>query len=257
MLGTWAAHAQTRVPVPRPKPEIIGQAEPEPDYAASETTGPPTTGGRASGATFYEMTGPVPVTWTGEEHSEARAACMKELDGLDITYKDVAAIGGAEGCGAVAPIEVSEVAGVSVAPPATLTCTFARQLHRWISGALQQAVRAAVDDEVATLVNVASYTCRLRKVKNEGRNVSEHGFANALDISEFKLRGGGKISITQDWGDSGKPEELSAEGLFLRYAQESACEVFTTVLGPDANALHKDHFHFDFRAKAEGRVTCR
>ena len=76
-------------------------------------------------------------------------------------------------------------------------------------------------------------------------------------FSKFKLRSGATISLTEDWGNSDVPEELSREATFLRYAQESACEVFTTVLGPDANALHKDHFHFDFRTKPGQRVTCR
>lgn len=37
----------------------------------------------------------------------------------------------------------------------------------------------------------------------------------------------------------------SAEAGFLRRLHKGACGVFGTVLGPEANELHRDHFHFD------------
>ncbi len=43
-----------------------------------------------------------------------------------------------------------------------------------------------------------------------------------------------------------EPDALSAKATFLRYTHEAACEVFSTILGPDANAAHKDHQHFDY-----------
>ena len=37
----------------------------------------------------------------------------------------------------------------------------------------------------------------------------------------------------------------SAEAQFLRRLHQGACGVFGTVLGPEANEAHRDHFHFD------------
>jgi hypothetical protein len=37
----------------------------------------------------------------------------------------------------------------------------------------------------------------------------------------------------------------SAESGFLRNVHRGGCSIFTTVLGPNANAYHADHFHFD------------
>jgi hypothetical protein len=37
----------------------------------------------------------------------------------------------------------------------------------------------------------------------------------------------------------------SDEGLFLRRLHKGACGTFGTVLGPEANEAHRDHFHFD------------
>ena len=37
----------------------------------------------------------------------------------------------------------------------------------------------------------------------------------------------------------------SVEGAFLRRLHRGACGTFGTVLGPEANEAHRDHFHFD------------
>jgi hypothetical protein len=37
----------------------------------------------------------------------------------------------------------------------------------------------------------------------------------------------------------------SVEGAFLRRLHKGACGTFGTVLGPEANEAHRDHFHFD------------
>ena len=39
--------------------------------------------------------------------------------------------------------------------------------------------------------------------------------------------------------------QASAEGSFLRRLHKGACGIFGTVLGPEANEAHRDHFHLD------------
>jgi hypothetical protein len=39
--------------------------------------------------------------------------------------------------------------------------------------------------------------------------------------------------------------QASAEGTFLRRLHKGACGIFGTVLGPEANEAHRDHFHLD------------
>jgi hypothetical protein len=41
----------------------------------------------------------------------------------------------------------------------------------------------------------------------------------------------------------------SPEAAFLRRLHKGACGTFGTVLGPDANEAHRDHFHFDLAAR--------
>jgi hypothetical protein len=44
-------------------------------------------------------------------------------------------------------------------------------------------------------------------------------------------------------------ESLPAESVFLRRLHRGACGTFGTVLGPDANEAHRNHFHFDLAAR--------
>jgi hypothetical protein len=43
---------------------------------------------------------------------------------------------------------------------------------------------------------------------------------------------------------------------FLRDAHTSACRIFGTVLGPEANDAHKNHFHVDMAERANGSHFC-
>lgn len=40
--------------------------------------------------------------------------------------------------------------------------------------------------------------------------------------------------------------------IFLKQAHESACRVFGTILGPEANNAHRNHFHVDMAPRARG-----
>jgi hypothetical protein len=39
---------------------------------------------------------------------------------------------------------------------------------------------------------------------------------------------------------------------FLRQAHDTACRVFGTVLGPEANNAHRNHFHVDMAERTTG-----
>lgn len=45
--------------------------------------------------------------------------------------------------------------------------------------------------------------------------------------------------------DRNRPSVDKGRTLFLREAHRSACKIFGTVLGPEANEAHRDHFHVD------------
>lgn len=55
----------------------------------------------------------------------------------------------------------------------------------------------------------------------------------------------------EDPAEPSPPRRLQAEdaAAFMRVVHGEACNVFETVLGPEANAAHKDHFHFDMKKR--------
>jgi hypothetical protein len=53
------------------------------------------------------------------------------------------------------------------------------------------------------------------------------------------------------------PPSSRPEAIFLRQLHRGACKRFTTVLGPEANADHRDHFHLDLAMRRNQSSYCR
>ena len=49
-----------------------------------------------------------------------------------------------------------------------------------------------------------------------------------------------------------KEPDLDPEAKFVTFLHEDACRRFGTVLGPEANAAHKNHFHLDMKKRRRG-----
>jgi hypothetical protein len=77
-----------------------------------------------------------------------------------------------------------------------------------------------------------------------------------LAVAEVKL---GASDLAKQVAVKSKPSAPSAaekekavreaESVFLHRVHDDACDIFGTVLGPDANAAHHDHFHLDMKAR--------
>lgn len=124
------------------------------------------------------------------------------------------------------------------APSAKLRCQMVPSIETWVQKVLRPAARTILGSEIVQLRVAGSYGCRRRNHK-AGAKLSEHGKANALDISSFTLANGEVITVKQGWHGSAPTCK------FLRYIHRGACEHFSTVLGPNADRHHHDHFHFD------------
>lgn len=83
-----------------------------------------------------------------------------------------------------------------------------------------------------------TYTCRPIAGRRD-RRLSEHAFANAVDIRGFTLEDGRVVTVAQGW--RGRREDRA----FLRAVRDGACRHFQAVLSPDYNRAHRDHLHFD------------
>ncbi len=125
-----------------------------------------------------------------------------------------------------------------VSPAATVNCPMVSALARWEREVVQPAARRFFGRKVQTIRQLASFACRTRN-NVRGARLSEHGRANALDVAAFELDDGAVITVKDSWGGA------SNEARFLRAVHDGSCMVFRTVLGPDANAAHADHFHLD------------
>ena len=124
--------------------------------------------------------------------------------------------------------------------PVTITCPLAAALILWERQVAAPAARRHFGRELARVQHYGIYSCR-RLYGNESGPYSEHATANAIDLAAFTLDDGRQISVLRDWDDAG------AAGAFLRDLRDGACDVFGTMLGPDYNAAHRDHFHVDMR----------
>jgi hypothetical protein len=190
---------------------------------------------------------PAPRAWSREEIDAAREQCREVLSGLAITYREVDAIGAAQDCGIAAPIEVSQLGiyhPVEVSPPAILNCTMAAALHEWVETVLQKSAMAAFAVPVTRIQNSSGYACRRRNNNPDGK-LSEHALGNAFDVSAFYFADREPVSVKDDWPGVIGALLPDAPARFLVQVNEGACTVFSTILGPRANASHQDHFHFD------------
>jgi len=151
-------------------------------------------------------------------------------------------------CGIDNPVAVHVVAGVALSTPATLNCRTANTLADWVENDAQNAVKN-LRSRITGMRVLASYACRTRN-SQRGARLSEHALGNAIDIASFTLANGEEVSVEYDWRSAGK------SGRAVRALHESACGPFGTVLGPDSDRFHYNHFHLDTAAYRSGSY-CR
>jgi hypothetical protein len=145
-------------------------------------------------------------------------------------------------CAVLSPLNVTAVTvhgrSVALSSPATLSCAAATQLPAW-AAAVDGYLQSKENTELETLLTGTSYACR--NINNGATgDLSAHAFGDAIDVVGFTLADGRRIALPEGWMD---PD--SAEGRALRFAHDAGCALFTTTLGPEANALHADHLHLD------------
>lgn len=279
-----------------------------------------------------------PDSWSTAEIDAGRQECTALLGPLDAEVEHVAPFR-AGLCGAPAPVKLQRLGGshkVEMQPAALTNCRVVAGLADWVEETLQPAAQEAFGSPVVRIVGASSYVCRNR-YNNPDQRISEHAFANAIDISAFVLADGRRIDVKSNWGPTARetsaaakalanaaaaakqkegangkgenpattppiatadlkpsraalerraawktdglqklgapphaaklplmpPEQgasqkpsSTAEARFLHKLHAGACQIFSTVLGPEANEAHRDHFHFDLKDRAKRRSLC-
>lgn len=151
-------------------------------------------------------------------------------------------------CGVPAPVRIERIGSVALRPPVTVNCRTARALSAWVERGPARGAPRLLDGSLAAIATSGSYACRTRNFL--GGRLSEHAAGNAIDLTGFVLRDGRVVSVLRDWRDGGP------RGDFLLSAWRAACGPFGTVLGPDHDARHRNHFHLDTAARTDG-PACR
>lgn len=146
-------------------------------------------------------------------------------------------------CGIRHPFVLSSTGAglVDIKPSATLNCQMVIAMRQWMRQVVQPAAILRFGQPVVSVQNMGSYNCRTRNHKR-GAKLSEHSFGNAIDIGAFTLANGRKITVKDGWDSM---FGLSREAGFLRAVNRGSCRIFYTVIGPDGDRHHADHFHFD------------
>lgn len=93
------------------------------------------------------------------------------------------------------------------------------------------------DEPPVSIQHFGAHNCRKIRGKNK---MSEHGLANAIDVSGFNFRDF-KIVVKRDWHGDGDTRRF-LHLLALRLTERP--DIFRGMLAPDA-AGHADHFHLD------------
>jgi hypothetical protein len=164
--------------------------------------------------------------------------CLADLRREGVRYKALEDRIFGNGCTALGAVQLLDV-GTPVANLGAMICPLARQFARWTREAMQPAAMAWLGSRVARVESFGTYGCRTVNSR-PGARLSEHGRANAVDVAAFVLADGRRITVKDGWRSD--DEDVRR---FLRNLHAAACRRFGIVLGPDADAFHRDHLHFD------------
>lgn len=172
-------------------------------------------------------------------------ACRAVLARSDIAFTALDAAGEGE-CARPDRTRLGDYPLSPDTPP--VTCPVAIALELWRRDSVAPAARRILGSDIARIEHLGAFSCRRMYGASEGR-WSEHATGNAIDIAGFVLEDGRRISVLGDWDGQG------TEARFLREVRDGACKSFATVLSPDYNAAHADHFHLDQDGRWSG--VCR
>jgi hypothetical protein len=164
-------------------------------------------------------------------------ACYEVLETSDLMFEQVDDKVTGDNC-AFNNVARLIQSGISYGGDIILKCPSLVALAIWERHDLQPLALEMFEQKIIRIRHYGTYACRNVNNAKQGRR-SQHAYANAIDIAGFVLADGREISVLDDW------EQGTDKSTFLKHIHQAACKKFSTVLGPDYNAAHHNHFHFD------------
>lgn len=213
-------------------------------------------GGAAPGAASKTATAPAsrPATRIGSAPQSYAprpedASCLADLGASGARFDLLPDSYAAPGCNKLGTVQLMALAGdrsrFGVSNIGPVQCGVAKAFSDWARFGVDRAAQQLLGSPIARIETMGSYACR--NVAGTERR-SAHARAEAIDVSGFVLADGRRIVLQRDWnGGDGATRE------FLRVVHKSACKRFGTVLSPNYNAAHRDHFHLE----GTGATFCR
>ena len=182
--------------------------------------------------------------------SQYARQCMAGLKSKSVRFAGLPNKSFDGGCRMIDTVKLMDF-GTPTTNLGAMTCPLASSFTDWARYAVAPAAKQYLGSEVVKIETMGTFNCRVVNGSRSGK-LSEHAFANAVDVSAFVLRDGRRVSVLNGWRGSAE------ERAFLRRLHQSACKRFGTVLGPDYNAAHTNHFHFDMaKSMRNGTAYCR
>jgi hypothetical protein len=129
--------------------------------------------------------------------------------------------------------------GIRYQPAARVNCAFGLRLVKF-EAIVQEEAQRILGSRVRAIVQLGTYNCR--KMAAYPDLVSEHSFANAIDVAELVLANGRRVVVERDWPRSGSPGASFLHRLARRLFDE---QVFSVVLTPAYDRHHRNHLHLD------------
>ena len=227
-------------PAPEPAPQPASEPEPEPEpetFSWGHADTDPTND--------YQMGPPEPL-----------ADCEERLEAAGISYK-TARIGvgkkrdGIYTCGAHQVVRFKRGPGkIKYSSNPLLTCTMALALADF-EKVVQEVAQETVGSRVVKIDHMGTYNCREMVAYDM---LSEHSFANGIDLKQFTFANGKTANVLEDFQpkveQTDDPRALFLRKLSRRLYDE---EVFSVVVTPFFDRLHRNHIHVDLaRYRADG-----
>lgn len=174
--------------------------------------------------------------------------CLKNLERAKISFASLPNTQYGGGCQAINAVRVIDL-GLPVTNLGPMTCNLTSAFESWKREIVRPAARKYLGSDLARIETSGTYSCR--RVGGNG-NLSQHAFANAIDVLAFVTKDGRKVTVLGGWNGS------SHESQFLRQIHADACGRFGTVLGPKYDRQHANHFHLDVaKSRMSGTPFCR
>lgn len=237
MMSAAPAMAASDIPVPRPKPQLDGAKKDKLDPAAKAND---------------ESVVPPPPKQTVPAFDLAVAKqCEATLRSLGARFSVGKPLQGESICGWPRPLNLETVGKqIRVTGEPQVRCEVALALAQWSREVVKPAARLHLENDVSKILISTSYQCRRRNNAATGK-VSEHGFANGVDVTGFELKDGRKVLIAP------RLNSIEPARAFQAAVRGGSCAYFTTVLGPTTNAAHANHLHLDLAVRRGGYRLCQ